>query len=127
MTEEKEKMVSERAAAMTELAAERAQRAAIAVELAEERAERVRIAAELAEERAERVRIAADLAEERAEREKVAMELLAERGKTQSLMARVSCLADLSQQQQLDIEWMTGLKRDDVQPPSILRRRRQRG
>ena len=75
----------------------------------------------------------AKLKRERAERETITAELALERGKTlvlsgqvDDLKAQVRHLADLSQKQQLDIEWMTGLARDGVPPPSILRRRRQR-
>ena len=106
--------------------------------LAAERSKVERIAAELAAERGKRQderRLAESLAVERAaEREKVESELASERGKTSALqsqvhdlMARVRHLADISQQQQMDIEWMTGLRRDDVSAPSILRRRQQRG
>ena len=86
--------------------------------------ERVALSAELEQKRAE-------LKEISTEREKIAMELAAERGKTlvlqvqvDDLKARVRGLSDLSQKQQLDIEWMTGLQREGVPPPSILRRQR---
>ena len=86
--------------------------------------------AKLEQERANR---AAELEEISTERENIAMELAAERGKTlvlqaqvDDLKARVRGLSDLTQKQQLDIEWMTGLQREGVPPPSILRRRRQR-
>ena len=45
--------------------------------------------------------------------------LAAEQGKTQAL-------SDLSQKLQLDVEWLTGLKRSGVSAPSVLRRRLQR-
>ena len=92
--------------------------------------ERAALSAKLEQERANR---AAELAEISTERGKIAMELAAERGKTLALQAqvddlkaRVRGLSDLTQKQQLDIEWMTGLQREGVPPPSILRRRRQR-
>ena len=91
--------------------------------------EREALSAKWVQERANR---AAELEEISTEREKIAMELAAERGKTLALQAqvddlkaRVRGLSDLAQKQQLDIEWMTGLQREGVPPPSILRRRRQ--
>jgi len=109
MAAEREKLVSECAALSAKLEQERADRA-----VERESARRLAVVVE-------------------AEREKIAMELAAERGKTlvvagqvDDLKAQVRHLADLSQQQQLDIEWMTGLSHEGVPPPSILRRRRQR-
>ena len=64
---------------------------------------------------------------------KMESELAEERGKTSALQAevqelssRVRHLADLTQRQQLDIEWMTGLKRDGVPTPARLMQRQQR-
>ena len=75
----------------------------------------------------------AELAAMAASRAKIENELAAERGKTAALQAevhdlssRVRHLSDLSQRQQLDIEWLTGLKRDSVSTPSRLMRRQQR-
>ena len=81
----------------------------------------------------ERTSLSSELEKVRTEREKIAMELEAERGKTlvlagrvDDLKAQVRSLADLSQQQQLDLEWVRGLRREGVPAPSILRRCRQR-
>ena len=66
-----------------------------------------------------------ELANERGKTAALETELAEERGKTSALQAevhdlssRVRHLADLSQRQQLDIEWFKGLRRDGVPTPS---------
>ena len=111
----------------------RAKTAALEKELLAKIENATKMENELANERGKTSALENELAAKIENFTKMENELAEERGKTSALQAevhdlssRVRHLADLSQRQQLDIQWLTGLKRDDVPTHSRLMRRQQR-